>query len=502
MEAGHVIPIPATQANPLASLRQLTGLVQTRLPEPAAGSPGVVKPVFVMCGARSGSTLLRFVLDAHPELACPPETLLPGLCGQMSSVGSLLAGKPLSGPNSAQEVPDAVLEEIRQAVGLMVGPYLRRRGKSRYCDKSLGTAQQAPLLTRVWPDAKFICVYRHPMDVIASGIEACPWGLNGYGFDPYIAGNPGNAVMALARFWSDTASGILSVEERFPDRCHRIRYEDFVADPEGVADGIFRFLGVASVPGITKGCFTQDRERHGPADYKIWHTSGVSTDSVGRGWSIPAGMIGAQVKTTINNLVTKLGYIPVDDAWGAAADAPDPRAVAADGSPVNSPATAAETDAWQGADVSAACELVGRRLQAGLFRISDDFVRRWGAHSSESFLITVTPPGNSGPTTGWRVDLATRGLSVTGAGTEGVSWQITGPAGTWEQILTGKANLNVALRRRELRYADTGQGGNVTVARIAMLSDLLGITTWEQTVQQDAPAGQLANHAQLAMVAG
>ena len=25
--------------------------------------------------------------------------------------------------------------------------------------------------------AKFICLHRHPMDVIASGIEACPWGL-------------------------------------------------------------------------------------------------------------------------------------------------------------------------------------------------------------------------------------------------------------------------------------------------------------------------------------
>jgi hypothetical protein len=34
-------------------------------------------PVFVLCMARSGSTLLRFLLDAHPELACPPETMLP-----------------------------------------------------------------------------------------------------------------------------------------------------------------------------------------------------------------------------------------------------------------------------------------------------------------------------------------------------------------------------------------------------------------------------------------
>jgi hypothetical protein len=36
-------------------------------------------PVFVLCNGRSGSTLLRFLLDAHPDLACPPETNLPDL---------------------------------------------------------------------------------------------------------------------------------------------------------------------------------------------------------------------------------------------------------------------------------------------------------------------------------------------------------------------------------------------------------------------------------------
>jgi hypothetical protein len=47
-------------------------------------------PVFVLCMGRSGSTLLRFVLDAHPDLACPPETSLPALCGQLAVVWSLI----------------------------------------------------------------------------------------------------------------------------------------------------------------------------------------------------------------------------------------------------------------------------------------------------------------------------------------------------------------------------------------------------------------------------
>jgi protein-tyrosine sulfotransferase len=160
---------------------------------------------------------------------------------------------------------------------------------ARYCDKSLGTARFSLLMTRIWPETKFICVYRHPMDVIASGMEACPWGLNGYGFDPYIAETPGNTVHALARFWLGNAGVISLAQQQFADRCHAVRYEDLVEDPQAVADGIFGFLGVDPVPGIAQACFAGERERFGPADYKIWHTSRITSDSVGRGWTIPPG---------------------------------------------------------------------------------------------------------------------------------------------------------------------------------------------------------------------
>ncbi|MGH3176618.1 MAG: sulfotransferase family protein, partial [Streptosporangiaceae bacterium] len=166
---------------------------------PADPGPGLVAdPVFVLCNGRSGSTLLRFVLDAHPDLACPPETNLPGLCAQLATVWSLIEGAPLSANRGDEppEIPQAAIAGVRETMDRMVGSYLARRGKKRYCDKSLGTVRYAPLLRRVYPEARFICLYRHPMDVIASGTEACPWGLNGYGFDPYVAATPGNAVMA------------------------------------------------------------------------------------------------------------------------------------------------------------------------------------------------------------------------------------------------------------------------------------------------------------------
>src|SRR5581483_2124313 len=296
------------------------------------------EPVFVLCGGRSGSTLLRFLLDAHQELACPPETNLPVMAGQLATVWSLIAGAPLSQERGDEPpmIPDEAIRGVRRTLDEMTDSYLVRRGKQRYCDKSLGTARFSELLLRIYPQAKFLCLYRHPMDVIASGIEACPWGLSGYGFDPYIASTPGNAVWAMARFWADNAAMILAAEERFPDSCHRVRYEDLVAEPEAVAAGVFAFLGVAPATGISTRCFAREQERFGPADYKIWHTSRISSGSVGRGWSVPAGMIPPEVLERVNDIAGKIGYVTVDDNWGTAAVPTDMRV--ADGRPSSSAA--------------------------------------------------------------------------------------------------------------------------------------------------------------------
>jgi hypothetical protein len=441
-------------------------------------------PVFVLCNARSGSTLLRFLLDAHPELACPPETNLPGLCVQLATVWSLIEGAPLSAERGDEppEIPEGAIAGVRETMDRMVGSYLARRGKKRYCDKSLGTARFAELLLRVYPGAKFLCLYRHPMDVIASGIEACPWGLNGYGFDQYIANTPGNTVWALARFWADLAGATLAAEERFPACCHRVRYEDLVADPEAVADGIFGFLGVPAEPGISGRCFSPERERFGPADFKIWHTSQISRASVGRGWSVPAGMIPPQVMQAMNELAAKLGYLPVDEKWGTAAVPADLRT---EGGPPR-------------ADRQAARELpehtaVGEGLRAGIALAGGAFTRRWGDRAKEPFMVVATPPAGGGRQARWRVDIAA-GTVISVAGPDGehgedgedTAWDIVGSLETWRAVLAGHVNLGVAMRRCELRYCDTGEAGQViTDLRIGMLADLLGIApSWRATSQR------------------
>lgn len=436
------------------------------------GAPGA--PVFVLCGGRSGATLLRFLLDAHPDLACPPETNLPAMAGQLATVWSLIEGAPLSAERGDEPpvIPDTAIGGVRRALDEMTGSYLARRGKQRYCDKSLGTARFAGLLLRVYPEARFLCLYRHPMDVIASGIEACPWGLNGYGFEPYIAATPGNVVWALARFWADNVAAILAAEEQFPGSCHRVRYEDLVAEPERVASGVFEFLGVARSPGISARCFAPERERFGPADYKIWHTSQITARSVGRGWSVPAEMIPPPVTEQMNELAAKLGYVPVDESWGTAAVPADLR-VAEHG-------VAAEQDHTVRPALPEAA-VIGDWLAQRMSRIDDQFARRWGPSSGEIFgVLAAAAVGTPAGENRWRVDLASRTVASDPGDGENTSWDIIGSASAWTAVLTGHTNLGVALRRCELRYCEGNDDGPVAAdTRIGMLADFLGLRSWE-----------------------
>ena len=56
---------------------------------------GLVSMAMVVAAGPASFALLRFLLDAHPELACPPETRLAAVCAQLAGVWSQLEGSPL-----------------------------------------------------------------------------------------------------------------------------------------------------------------------------------------------------------------------------------------------------------------------------------------------------------------------------------------------------------------------------------------------------------------------
>jgi hypothetical protein len=426
--------------------------------------------LFVLCAGRCGSTLLRFLLDAHPDLACPPETELPALCAQFATVWSVL-DRPDQAGGRGQGPAETVVAGMRQALDLMIGRYLTGRGKTRYCDKSLGSARHADLLIRLYPEARFVCLYRHPMDMIASGLEACPWGLNSYGFEHYISASPTNMVAAITRYWADHTAAILSVEERYPERCHRVRYEELVSDPEAVTAGLHKFAGVPHDPGALARVFSHDRERFGRSDFKIWNTSKISTESIGRGWSVPVALIPQPLLGTVNTLIGKLGYRPVDQAWGTEDRPADMLAV-----PLSQPGG----DHTQGGDAPAKL-LLGDRILAGLSRVDDEFARRWGTLSAESFQIVASTPQGGTADGSWLIDLSARSVIPVAGGPCGAAWRASGAAQAWQQVISDGTNLGVSFRRGLMRYSDDGSfgpGSAVADTRVAMMAELLGITAW------------------------
>jgi protein-tyrosine sulfotransferase len=274
------------------------GMTSSPAPDPPIACDS---PVFVLTSSRSGSTLLRFILDSHPELACPPETIVSSACAAMLGSWMILEeagseGKPLTGMG---QLPPAGIAVVQSAMDQLFGAYLRRRGKRRWCDKSLDSHMNADLLIQAYPKAKFICLYRHCMDVIASGVEACPWGVSRFGFDPYVAQYSGNSVAAIGAYWMSCAQTIMKFEEEHPSSCHRIRYEDLVTAPEQIVAAMFDFLEVPRVPGITDDCFALPHESNGPGDEKIWFTDRVTASAMGRGVQVPsAALPGPRVRST------------------------------------------------------------------------------------------------------------------------------------------------------------------------------------------------------------
>jgi len=268
------------------------------------GGPHVdPSPTFLAAGARSGSTLLRWMLDAHPDITCPGETDLAALVDAYRHTAAALAGAPDDG--------------ARHLVDDLMGRHLAATGKRRWCDKSLSNALHLDQLADLWPAGRFVLLHRHALDVVASGLEASVWGLDQYGFASYAQMSPTNPVVALVGYWIERTSALLRFEERNPARCLRIRYEDLVAGPDAVLGSLWSFLEVPPPADAAAAAFAGGHDASAAADYKIWFTDAVHGTSVGTGARVPADRIMPSVRAGMNELLDRLGYPTVGATWGS-----------------------------------------------------------------------------------------------------------------------------------------------------------------------------------------
>jgi hypothetical protein len=402
------------------------------------------EPVIVLTCARSGSTLLRLILDAHPELACPAETNIVKICSLLGQAWQLV-----DPPDSGDALSRMASASVKATVNTVFTSYLLRNGKRRWCDKSLGTARGLRPFIDLYPKAKFICLYRHCMDVIDSGLEASPFGLLGYGFENYVTRASGNSVAAIASAWCEETAWALEFEETHPERCHRVYYEQIVQSPEAVAAGIFDFIGVAPDPEVTRRCFDVQHDFSGPGDHKVTATNRISADSVGRGLRVPADLLPPPLLNGVNELLGRLGYPIVDENWRRSMWPPAILPGPAGAGPVPDERSAALLDHLG--------QIVRERVDLRL-RMPLPPAARAAVGPTKTVGLVAYCPGPAPVARLWRFRLDP-GPSVVeepvrAADDPRVDWLVTGEVRTWLGILSGDENIAGSMRARTLRCID------------------------------------------------
>jgi len=197
-----------------------------------------------------------------------------------------------------------------------IGAAARTDGKSRWCDKSLGSAHHADLLHRVYPNARFICLFRECTDTMASVIEACVWGYNAFGVEPYIRATPDNVIFALASWWADITEALLATLRAYPSLAIRLHYEDVVTDTRHTIQQLLENLELpwSEMCVDPAHVFAEAALFDDPGgDYKILYAKDFSHQSIGRGWTIPiTSAIPRELTERINSLNAALGYPEID----------------------------------------------------------------------------------------------------------------------------------------------------------------------------------------------
>lgn len=213
------------------------------------------KPVpFVVGVNRSGTTLLRMMLDSHPELAIPPEThFVPALFKAMQDAKN-------AGPRmTPEEVTDFLVEHRRWGdFGLdaeelcerirsqkrinhkfvlraFYGLYAEKQGKTRYGDKTPGYVKQMGMVQRSLPEARFIHLIRDGRDVALSREDR--------------SDGEDLTVERHALIWKRRISRARGQVDRL-EHYTEIRYEDLVHDPEAALRKICEFIELDYDPAM------------------------------------------------------------------------------------------------------------------------------------------------------------------------------------------------------------------------------------------------------------
>lgn len=271
-------------------------------------------PFIVGCG-RSGSTLLRSMLDAHPDMVVPNEsyfleqlmlredgfeidgafclsTFLSELEGdaryQTWGVDTDVVRSAL-----AAEAP----QDLAQAIRVVYGAAARSFGGTRSADKTPHYSEVVPELAALLPDAVFVHLIRDPRDVAASYL--------GTPFGP-------RSLVSAATMWVERAGAVKAAGEQLgPDRYLEVIYEELVADPEPQLRRLCEFIDLpfdeAMLHPETSSAAKMSAGRDGGAHANLMAGATIRTRDWRTGLTTDEA---ARVGVVVDELATGFGYDP------------------------------------------------------------------------------------------------------------------------------------------------------------------------------------------------
>jgi len=278
--------------------------------------------ILVVGAPRSGTTLVRRLLDAHPDVACPGETRLFTACARFLATERVVGGMDvgvLNGLAFAGFEPDEVLERLRAFAFAFPREHARRAGVRRWAEKTAVDAFHLREIEALCGDrVHYVAVVRHGLDVACSvrewvaKSEAHPAELV-----PYVARHA-RPLEAYCHAWVDVMASLDALRRARPERVIVLRYEDVLADPEAELARLFEGLGERVVPDLLRRAFEGDA----PAGFGDWKTharTGVDAASVERWRRLPE-TTRSELGAIANPTLERWGYAPVELAEAPGAE--------------------------------------------------------------------------------------------------------------------------------------------------------------------------------------
>ena len=232
---------------------------------------GQVPPApFIVGVNRSGTTLLRLMLDAHPQLAIPAEThFVPRLIKRWRRLDAedvpqderrrivveLITSHPRWGDLGIGEdelrahleaISPLGLADVARAVHLV---HAHAQGKPRWGDKTPRYLRELRRISAALPEARFVHLIRDGRDVAVS-LRGVSWG----------TADPAEA----AELWSGQILAARREAARLPAGTYmEVRYEDLVGEPERALRAIADLLDLRWEPAMLS-YHERARERMAP----------------------------------------------------------------------------------------------------------------------------------------------------------------------------------------------------------------------------------------------